>query len=182
LIALRNAIHHQNTPLFISLNRKLHIEGDLESKVGASFLLARHQTTHDGEILMSHFLRLEDLDFRLNPSLNSQYFDNFLSKPKAENRFKIINDQLHLETIRKRALLECYPADQVYLDLMPIFVAAVCKVFRAAKHAGLEFKEVDAQTYERPFVTELDIDLSNLGFKRLWLRGNGTLDLIPITV
>ena len=182
LIALRNAIHHQNDSLFISLNRRLHLEGSLEGKIGASFLLASHQTAHGGEILMSHYVRLDDLDSRLNPSLNSKYLDNFLKGGKAEQRFEIINDQLRLETIRERALRDSYPVDQVYLDLMPIFVSAVCKVFKAAKEAGLEFKGFDAQTYEKPFVTELDVDLSKLDFKRLWLRGNGSLDLIPIPV
>lgn len=182
LIALRNAVHHQEAPLFTSLNRRLHIEGDRESKEGASFLLAGHQTAHDGEILMSHFLRLDDLDSRLNPSLNSKYLDNFLTGPKAEKRFEIINDQLCLEAIRERALRDRYPADQVYLDLMPIFVSAVCRIFRAAKDAGLEFKGFDAQTYEQPFVTEIEVDLSDIDFKRLWLRGNGPLDLIPVSV
>lgn len=182
LIALRNAIHHQDTPLFVSLNRRLHIEGDLERKLGASFLLATHKTAHDGEIQMSHYLRLDDLDCRLNPSLNSKYLDNFPSGPNVEKRFEIINDELHLQSIRERALQERYPTDQVYLDLMPVFVSAVCKVFRAAKDAGLKFKGFDAETYEQPFVTELNIDLTNLDFKRLWLRGYGPIDLIPISV
>lgn len=181
LIAVRNAIHHRHSPLFNSQNRRLHIEGNLERWGGASFLLAGHPAIHGGKMLMHQYVRLDDLDARLNPSLKSEYLDNVTKGSRAEQRFKIINDQLSLETIRERALRDQYPEDQVYLDLMPIFVSAVCKVFKAVKAAGLEFKGFDAQAYETPFVTELKIDLNQLDFKRLWFRGT-PLDHIPIPV
>ncbi len=44
MIAIRNAIHHRDHPLFISLNRRLHLErGGLEPWLGTSFLLASTQ-------------------------------------------------------------------------------------------------------------------------------------------
>lgn len=182
LIAVRNAIHHRNHPLFISRNRRLHIEDGLERWNGASFLLAGHPTIHGGNILMNHFIRLDDIDSRLNPSLNSKHLDKSLNEPKANQRFETINSQLNLETIRERAKLDRYPEDQVYLDLMPVFVSAVCKIFKASKKAGLDFKGFDAETYEIPFVTELNVDLTSLDFKRLCLRGYGPTDFVPIPV
>jgi len=182
LIAVRNGIHHRNHPLFCTLNHRLHIEDGVERWAGASFLLARHPTTHGGEIQMSHHVRLDDLDARLNPLVASQYLDSFLSGSKAEKRFELISAGLSLQTIRDRASQERYPADQVYLDLMPIFVSAVCKVFKAVKTAGIGFKGFDASTYAEPFTSELAADLNRLSFKRLWLRGYGPLDLIPFPV
>lgn len=143
-------------------------------------MLAGHPTTHGGNILMNHYIRLDDLDSRLNPSLKSKHLDKSLNELKANLRFETINSELSIETIRERIKKDRYPEDQVYLDLMPIFVSAVCKVFKACKKAGLDFKGFDAETYEIPFVTELDVDLTSLDFKRLWLRAYGPTDLIPI--
>ncbi|WP_421567068.1 hypothetical protein [Ochrobactrum sp. EDr1-4] len=182
LIAVRNAIHHRNHPLFRTLNHRLHIQGGLQRSGGASFLLASHSTTHGRQIAMSHYVRLDDLDSRLNPSLASPYFDTFMSSSRAEKRFELINDGLALPSVRERALRERYPSDQVYIDLMPVFVSSVCKVFKAMKAANIGFIGSDAATYLEPFTSELNVDLASLKFKRLWLRGFGDIDLIPIPV
>ncbi|MBY5831088.1 hypothetical protein ELH48_08210 [Rhizobium ruizarguesonis] len=182
LIAVRNAIHHRNHPLFRTLNHRLHIEDGVDRWLGASFLLANHATRHGGEIRMSHYVRLDDLDARLDPSAASPHLDGFIKGGKAEKRFDLINKPLSLQIIRTRASQERYPVDQVYLDLMPIFVSAVCKVFKAMEKAGIGFKGFDALTYATPFTSELEVDLNHLDFKRLWLRGYGPLDLIPIQV
>jgi hypothetical protein len=64
---------------------------------------------------------------------------------------------------------------------MPIYVAATCRVFKALQEAGVEFTGFDAGAYLAPFTTELAVDLSQLEFRRLWLRGFGPLDLVPIS-
>lgn len=182
LIAVRNAIHHRNHPLFRTLNYRLHIQDGVERWLGASFLLANHPTRHGGEIRMSHYVRLDDLDARLDPSVASPHLDSFINGSKVEKRSELINKQLSLQIIRTRASQERYPGDQVYLDLMPIFVSAVCKIFKAMEKAGIGFKGFDASTFATPFTSELAVDLNHLNFKRLWLRGYGPLDLIPIPV
>lgn len=182
LIAVRNAIHHRNHPLFRTLNNRLHIQDGVARWGGASFLLASHPTTHGGKILMSHYMRLDDLDARLNPAIASPYLDSSLKSARAEQRFELLDKGLSLQIIRTRASQERYPADQVYLDLMPVFVSAVCKVFKAMRSAGIGFNGFDASTYAEPFISELAVDLTSLDFKRLWLRGYGPLDLIPIPV
>ncbi len=182
LIAVRNAIHHRNHPLFRTLNHRLHIQDGAEGWLGASFLLANHHTLHGGNIRMSHYLRLDDLDARLDPSVASPYLDSFIKGAKAQQRSELINKRLSLQIVRTRASQERYPDDHVYLDLMPIAVSAVCKVFKAMAKAGIEFKGFDASTYVTPFTSELAVDINHLEFKRLWLRGYGPLDLIPIPV
>lgn len=183
MIAIRNAIHHRDHPLFISLNRRLHLErGGLEPWLGASFLLASHPTTHGAPILMSHHVRLDDLDARLDPSRASPYLDLSVKGAKATNRFTVIDSQLGLPEIRALHSHHRYPDDQVYLDLMPIFVSATCKVFKALKAGGIDFNGFDASTYLIPFMSELDIDLSSKKFSQLRLRGFGPLDLIPTPI
>lgn len=183
MIAVRNATHHRDHPLFTSLKRRLHLErGGIEPWLGASFLLASHPTAHGAPILMSHHVRLDDLDARLDPSRTSPYLDVSLKGAKASNRFTVIDSQLGLPEIRTFRSQHRYPDDQVYLDLMPIFVSATCKVFKALKAEGIKFNGFDASTYLAPFTSELDIDLSSPQFSQLRLRGFGPLDLIPIPI
>jgi hypothetical protein len=77
LIAIRNAIHHRDHPLFQSLNRRLHLQDGVQRWLGASFLLSKHATTHGGQILMSHFVRLDDIDARLDPDFGSPHVDHW---------------------------------------------------------------------------------------------------------
>lgn len=183
MIAIRNATHHRNHPLFTSLKRHLHLErGGVESWLGASFLLASHPTAHGAPILMSHHVKLDDLDARLDPSRASPYLDISVKGAKAINRFTVIDTQLGLPGIRAFRAQHRYPEDQAYLDLMPIFVSATCKVFKALKAEGINFNDFDASTYLVPFTSELDIDLSSPQYSQLRLRGFGPLDLIPIPI
>lgn len=178
LIAVRNAIHHRDHPLFHSLNRRLYLDTGLDRWRGASFLLASYPTLHGAPILMSHFVRLDDLDARLDPSYASPYLDTIARGDKAVRRMKVIDMQLTLPAVRHRGLHDRYPNDQIYLDLMPIFVSAVCKLFKAMKAAGIAFKGFDAETYEVPFTSEIEVDLGSPSLKRLWVGGFGP----PVTV
>jgi hypothetical protein len=169
LIIVRNALHHRDHPLFRSLNRHLHLEGGRERWLGASLLLASHPTLHGAPIRMSHHITLNDIEARLDPSHASPYFDKSVRAEKAALRLMAIEAQLALPVIRKRGLEDGYPKDQTYLDLMPIFVSAVCKVFKAMSVAGIDFKGFDAETYMIPFTSELEVDLVNPEFKLLKL-------------
>lgn len=183
VIAVRNAIHHRNHPLFRSLQRRLHLDrGGVERWLGASFLLASHPTRQGSPVQMSHHVRLDDLDARLDPSRASPYLDTFVNVTKAADRFALIDTQMGLSAIREFRSRHRYPDDQTYLDLGPIFVSAICKVFKAMNAAGINFRDFDASTYVIPFTTEIEIDLSRQDFMQLRLRGWGPLDLIPIPI
>ncbi|TCT27248.1 hypothetical protein [Martelella mediterranea] len=121
MIAIRNATHHRDHPLFTSLKRRLHLErGGIEPWLGASFLLASHPTAHGVPMRMSHHVRLDDLDARLDPSRASPYLDTSVNVAKAADRFALINSQLGLPEIRAFRSQHRYPDNQAYLDLMPI--------------------------------------------------------------
>ncbi|MBR0648710.1 hypothetical protein GXW78_03490 [Roseomonas terrae] len=161
LIAVRNAIHHRDHPLFRSLYSRLFLDDEPLRWIGASFLLATYPTAQGAPIRMSHYIRLTDLDARLDPKLASPHLDTFLRLDKAEQRFMLIESQLRLAAIRQKGLTERHPESQIYLDLVPVFTSAVCRVFKAMKAAGIEFKGFDAGAYMRPFTSEIEVDLSN---------------------
>lgn len=164
LIALRNAIHHRDHPLFRTLQARVHLDDGLERWRGAAFLIGRHPARRGTPVALSHLLRLDDIDARLDPALKSPHGDVFKPK-KAAERFDLINTGLSLPDLRREAAREGYPAGQVYLDVMPVFVSGVGRVFTALKAAGVAFTGFDAETYEDQFTSRIDIDLGRLEFE-----------------
>jgi hypothetical protein len=160
LIAVRNAIHHRDHPLFRSLYSRLFLDDPLPW-VGASLLLVSYPTLHGAPIRMNHYVRLDDLDARLNPKIRSQHLEAVMSSYKAERRFAMIEHQLSLDVIRLKGSSQRFPDDQIYLDMMPIFTSAVCRVFKAMNSAGVVFKGFDAKTYMEPFISEIEVDLGH---------------------
>lgn len=159
LITVRNALHHRNNPLFQSFLSRLYLEDSSKRLRGATFLVSRHPTRHGPPLRMTHPVRLDDLDARLDPVRDSPYLDAFVKGVKAAERQHLIEQDLAVGLIRAEAAKERYPEGQVYLDLMPVFVAAVSRVFKALKSAGVSFKGNDAQVYATPFTCEIEVDL-----------------------
>jgi hypothetical protein len=58
---------------------------------------------------------------------------------------------------------------------MPVFTSAVCRVFKAMKTLGVQFRGFDAETYGDFFVSQVAIDLERFEFrsKRILIRPNG---------
>jgi hypothetical protein len=171
LIAVRNAIHHRDHPLFRSLYSRLFLDDNPSRWLGASFLLTTYPTLHGAPIRISHYIRLDDLDARLDPKRASPHRDISLKSDRAEQRFMLIERQLGLAAIRERGSSERYPENQIYLDLVPVFTSAVCRVFKAMKAAGIAFKGYDANAYMEPFTSEIEVDLSSPTFTRSRIGG-----------
>lgn len=164
VIAIRNAIHHRNHPLFRSLYSRLFLVEDMSVWRGASFLLASHPTAHGAPIQMSHHVLLNDVEARLDPKLSSPHLDKSITGLKAQQRFALIDGQLGLEKIRHKAASERLTPNHVYLDLVPIFTSATCRVFKAMRAAGIGFKGYDAKAYMEPFISEIEVDILNPAF------------------
>lgn len=160
IIAVRNAIHHRRHPLFRSLYARLFLEAPRPLR-GAAFLLASYPTLHGAPILMNHFIKLDDIYARLDPKRASPYLETIGNPGRATRRFALIERQLALPRIQLHGASQGFPADQIYLDLLPIFTSAVSRVFKAMNSAGVAFKGFDAETYLVPFTTEINVDLEN---------------------
>lgn len=167
LIAVRNALHHHENPLFHSFLSRLYLEDDPSRWQGASFLLASYPTRHGAPIIMSHAIRLDDICARLDPTRASPQLDTHVKGSRAMERFRVIERDLALGEILRKGAVERYPEDQIYVDLVPLFTSAVCRVFKALKAAGVTFKGDDARAYLKPFTSEIDVDLKTLTFKTL---------------
>lgn len=134
--------------------------------LGAKFLLAGHDVL-DSPARMHYFYKLEDFYLRADESLSSPYLEKRMG---AVNRKKLIgqlDSDLHFIDIKQRAKADRYPDGQVYVNVMPIFISAVCRVFKALKEKGVEFVGFDAKAYEGPFTNELQVDFSKVVYEPL---------------
>ncbi|TCV24479.1 hypothetical protein [Vibrio crassostreae] len=163
LILLRNAVHHRNHLLFKSWNQDIGLNDGHKKYLGAEFILASHEVV-DASHVMRHFYKLEDFYLRIDPELESQYIEN---KMGSKNRLKLlqqIKSELNFDLITAYAKDGRYPTKQIYVNLIPIFISAVCKVFKKLNERGAEFIGFDANTYKEPFTNELKVDFSSINY------------------
>lgn len=166
LILLRNAVHHRDHLLFRSWNQDMALNEGYKKYLGAEFLLAGYKFS-DSTAMMRYFYKLEDFYFRIDESLGSPYLEN---RMKASNRRKLkyqLDVDLHFSDIKQRAKADRYPDHQVYINVMPIFISAVCRVFKALKEKGVEFIGFDAKAYEEPFINEIEVNLAKVVYEPL---------------
>ena len=169
LIMLRNAIHHRNHLLFKSWNHEMLLNGGLTKNCGAEFLLASHDVV-DATHTMQYYYKSDDFYSRIDSSLNSPFLED---RMKRENREKLIlqlKRELNFDVIYSHAKDNRYPTHQIYINIIPIFISAVCRVFKALKAIGIPFKGFDAKVYEAPFTTELQVDFSTVNYKPVRIR------------
>ena len=166
LILMRNAIHHRDHLLFKSWNQEMALDERYKNHLGAEFLFADYLVS-DSPPRMRYYYKLEDFYLRTDEALESPYLER---KMGTANRKKLItqfNSDLHFSDIKKFAESERYPAKQIYINVMPIFISATCRVFKTLKQGGLQFSGFDANVYEQPFTSELEVDFSELTYERL---------------
>ena len=169
IILLRNAIHHRDHLLFKSWNQEIALNEGHKKYLGAEFILASHDVL-DSPSRMRYFYKLEDFYQRIDLELNSPYVDQ---RMRNGNRSKLLNqmdEELNFKSIKDFAKQERYPEKQIYINVMPIFISAVCKAFTALKDKGIQFVGFDAKAYEEPFTNELKVDFSNVNYKPIRIR------------
>ena len=166
LILMRNAIHHRDHLLFRSWNQDMALDDGYKQYLGAQFLLAGYDVL-DSPARMHYFYKLEDFYLRVDESLSSPYLEKRMGAVNRKKLIEQLDSDLHFIDIKQRAKADRYPDGQVYVNVMPIFISAVCRVFKALKEKGVEFVGFDAKAYEGPFTNELQVDFSKLIYEPL---------------
>jgi hypothetical protein len=132
-------------------------------QINTEFILASHEVV-DASHVMRHFYKLEDFYFRVDPELESPYIEDKMS-PK--NKYKLLNQiksELNFDLITAYARDEGYRTKQIYVNLIPIYISAVGKVFKKLNEKGVEFIGFDANAYKEQFINELKIDFSSINY------------------
>jgi len=163
LIMLRNAVHHRNHLLFKSWNYEMLLNNGLEKNHGAEFLLASHDVVDDIP-KMKYYYKLDDFYARVDSNLKSPYLETKMSKVNKEKLVSQLKNELNFDMVLDYAQSNRYPTSQVYINVIPIFISAVSKVFKALKAKGIEFKGFDSKVYEEPFINELEVNMENFTY------------------
>jgi hypothetical protein len=166
LILLRNAIHHRDHTLFHSWNYEMFHNNGLEKNHGSAFLMASH-IVNDGASTSRYFYKLDDIFDRIDDSRESPYLE---SKMGAKNRKKLlqqITEELNFCSITSQATSERYPSKQVYINIVPIFISAMSKVFCCFKDKGVDFSRYDSDVYVKHFTNVMDTDFKDIDFKQV---------------
>lgn len=163
LILLRNAIHHRDHELFRSWNAQMFSDGGPRRFQGAQFLLASHRVV-DAPKVMRQFYKAEDFIARLDPVLNSSGLERKMGPQRRGQQLDAIGKGLGFSDIFSKCDAESYPRDQAYINVIPIFISAVSRVFKSLKARGVPFVGFDAATYERPFTEELHVDVRKIDY------------------
>lgn len=166
LILLRNAVHHRNHLLFKTWNQEMGLNDGHKKYLGGEFLLASHDILTSGH-KMKHLYKLEDFYLRVDASLGSPFLEDRMS---GKNRQKLLNqleNDLSFGELKKYAQGERYPLKQVYVNIIPIYISAAVKVFKALNDQGVKFVGFDANAYKEAFTNELAVDLGTFEYSTI---------------
>ena len=166
LILLRNAVHHRNHQLFKTWNQEMGLNEGHKKYLGAEFLLASHAILTNGHE-MKHLYKLEDFYLRTDPSLGSPYIENRMNSKSRNKLLNQLENILSFGELKRYATSERYPLKQVYINIIPIYISAAVKVFKALNDKGVNFIGFDANAYKEAFTNELAVDLSSFNYSTI---------------
>ena len=166
LIMLRNALHHRDHPLFSSWNEEMALNGGIGRSQGAEFIFAAHDVVGAGHTMRQCY-RLDDFYLRLDETLGSPHLEGRMGPRNREKLLEQVNSELQFKEISTHATSNSYPSHQVYLNVMPIFVSALCRIFGSLNDRGVNFDGFDAGAYKSMFVDELSVDFNSISYEKL---------------
>jgi len=139
VLALRNALHHRNHDLFKSWNKRMYEDRTLQSLRGAQFLLASYSGTT--QLTSKYYLLLNDFYQRLQHAM--------IRDPNV--LLQMWNIELSFSAIADKGRAERYPEQQIYVDVMPIFISAVARTVGWMALAGIRAVGFDGKTFAQHF-------------------------------
>lgn len=166
LILLRNALHHRDHDLFLSWNAEMNQPGGPRRFLGAEFLLASHQLI-DSASTARQFYKVEDFLMRVDPLLNSPALENKMSSANRQTIIQHLRGGLCFDEVLLQAESERYPQKQIYINVIPVFISAICRTFKSLKQRGMVFEGADASVYGRHFTERLVVDFSDLSYDKV---------------
>jgi hypothetical protein len=168
LIVLRNALHHRDHLLFKSWNHEMFLKSGLTKYSGAAFLLASYEVG-GGAYTAQYYYKLDDILDRLASSRGSPYLENKMGSSRRERLLEATSAELNVDKIYSFASSERYPSSQIYLNLIPIFISAMERVFSHFKSLGMAFKGYDSDVYLEHFTSGLSVNFDEITFKQVRL-------------
>ena len=157
IILVRNARHHDKEGLFQSWNSLMIKHSGLRRMQGASFLLVGYSLTGNDGQLSEYYVRRSDFEHLLKSS------SPFVRKPEGI-RTRLRQD-LAFDLIDQHAQKQRFPQEQVFVNLVPIFMSAISRVFAHLRTQGFSPSGYDDRVYFEHFGPEPLVDLRSPVFK-----------------
>jgi hypothetical protein len=170
LISLRNAIHHRSHELFKSWNSEMHLNSGMQNNAGVEFLLVNHNSTNEN--ISEYYYKLEDILDRIDSSRKSCALDSRTNYNKRARLLSLVNSELNFTKIIKYSESKRYPLSQVYINIIPIYISAVSKIFNHIENSGIKLKGFDSDVYMKHFTSENLVDLEKITYKPLRIPYN----------
>ncbi|MDO4232574.1 MAG: hypothetical protein Q4D19_10625 [Lautropia sp.] len=164
IIAVRNALVHRRHGLFEGFLSRIWLRGGFSEFSGSSFLLVSHCSSgfcdnkHASRFVPRYYIKLDDIFLRFDPDSGSDCLDSSVGKAVVSDRFRILNDGLFLSFVRDFSRKNRYPDSHVFVDLFPVFVSAISRVFCWIKDYGVGLEGFDSSVYSDFFGKDFYLD------------------------
>jgi hypothetical protein len=165
LISIRNAIHHRNHELFKSWNSEMHLNSGMQNKAGATFLFVNHNSTTEN--ISEYYYKLQDILDRIDTNRNSNSLDTRPSIVNRERLLNLLNSELNFANIIEYSVTKNFPLDQVYINIIPIYISAISKIANYIKTIDVELSGFDSKVYLEHFTAENLVNLEDITYKTL---------------
>lgn len=166
LILLRNAIHHRDHLRLRSWNSEMHLNSGMKKKSGATFLFVNYEACAEAKI-SEYYFNVADIMDRIDDSRASDFLAEKMSKDERARQMKLIGNDLKIYEIIEFSNSEKYPLSQVYLNIIPIFICAMSKLFKHFYSMGVAPKGFDSEIYSEHFTAWPLVNLDHVKYKPL---------------
>lgn len=163
-IIVRNTRHHNINGLFQSWNSLMLKQGGLQRMAGAAFLLVGYQLTAEEGQVSEYYVPWDDFRARLAMAVANPK-KGMLRQPEAIAN--LLNIECAFAVIGERATQDRYPANQVFINLVPIAMNAVTRAFSALREKGVPAQGYDSRVYFNHFAPGAIADLRRPTFKEI---------------
>ncbi len=154
---VRKARHH-NAGLFRSWNQ-LVLDGLVQEKHGATMLMIESSSIEEPLFPPSRFyISFQDFETRINTPKNHI--------PAQVNAMELLNRESGFVFVREYAEQHRFPANQVFISLIPFVCNAVTRISTHLRGHGCAFTRYDADVYATHFDHDF-FDLNQPQFKHL---------------
>lgn len=163
-LVIRNARHHNLNGLFQSWNSLMLKQRGLRQMAGAAFLLVGYRLVAEEGQVSEYYVPWDDFRARFEMAIANPKQD-VLRQP--QRLAGLLHKECAFAAIGEQAAQKRYPANQVFINLVPIVMNAVTRAFAALREKGVEAQGYDSQVYFDHFAAEPIADLRRPTFKNI---------------
>lgn len=160
LIMIRNAIHHRNHTLFFSWNYEMHKNNGLTKHHDKEFVLVDH-VVNDGAFTARYYYKVDDVLDRIDRKRGSPFLEGKMSDKQKDKLLEQITNDLRFSRVIEDSEKSGYSSEQIYINLVPIFISAMAKIYPAFEEMGVDLSDFDSDVYLRHFGGDISVDFDN---------------------